>query len=170
MYDLVTGSLTLMMKPIKGLSFGITAITGDAIDYYNSRMGSCNRISPDVELNLGKHINFSLTHSFEHLKYLGNKVYIANISQGRVIYNINAKTYLLGIVQYRSINRDTSQYMVPVEKVSKSIFTQFLFSYKFNPRTMLYLGYSNNSKGTNRVDLQQTNQTFFMKLGYAFGV
>jgi hypothetical protein len=170
MYDLLSGSLTLRMKPVKGLSFGFTAITGDAIDYYNSRLASCNSFSPDVELSLGRHINLNFSHSIEHLSYLDNKVYTANISQGRVIYNINTKTYLLCILQYRSVSRDTSQYAVPVEKLSKSVFTQFLFSFKFNPRTMLYLGYSNNSLGTNSIDLKQTDQTFFMKLGYAFGV
>ena len=50
----------------------------------------------------------------------------------------------------------------------RRLFTQFLFSYKVNPQTVLYLGYSDNSVGTDRFGLLRADRTFFVKAGYAW--
>jgi hypothetical protein len=60
-----------------------------------------------------------------------------------------------------------------VDPRSRGVFTQFLFSYKLNPRTVLFLGYSDNSMGgeffgLDRVDITRVNRTFFLKIGYAW--
>ncbi|MBU1014729.1 MAG: hypothetical protein KKG99_17170 [Bacteroidetes bacterium] len=83
---------------------------------------------------------------------------------------MNTKMNFLANIQYRSVSRNAEQYYIPVEKLSKSIYIQFMFSYKYNPRTMIYMGYSNKSIGNDNIDLQKANQTFFMKLGYALGL
>ena len=56
---------------------------------------------------------------------------------------------------------------------TRTVFTQFLFSYTVNPQTVLFLGYSDNSTGLltpelDRTDLTRTDRTFFLKLGYAW--
>ncbi len=38
-------------------------------------------------------------------------------------------------------------YGFPVDTRTRNVFTQFLFSYKLNPRTVLFLGYSDNGTG-----------------------
>jgi hypothetical protein len=48
------------------------------------------------------------------------------------------------------------------------VFTQILFSYKLNPQTVLFLGYSDNYFGETGIDITQTDRTFFVKLGYAW--
>ena len=40
--------------------------------------------------------------------------------------------------------------------------------YKLSPRTVLFLGYSDNYLGMGRIDLTQTDRTFFVKIGYAW--
>lgn len=42
-----------------------------------------------------------------------------------------------------------------------------LFSYKLNPQTVAFLGYSDTRLGTEIVDLTQQGRTFFIKVGYA---
>jgi hypothetical protein len=170
MFDLLYETLVITMKPVRGLSYGVTTTTGDVIDYINSRKSYRFTLAPNIELNLGKHINLKLSHSLEYLSNQGNKVYTANISQSRIALNISTKVNFLANLQYRSVSRNINQYELPVSHFSNGFNTQFVFSYKYNPRTLLYLGYSNKSIGTESIDLQQTNQTFFMKLGYAFGV
>jgi len=49
-----------------------------------------------------------------------------------------------------------------------ALFSQFLFSYKLNPQTVLFLGYSDTSAADQRIDLTRTDRTFFLKLGYAW--
>jgi hypothetical protein len=54
-----------------------------------------------------------------------------------------------------------------VPALSQSVLTQFLFSYKLNPQTVAFVGYSDTSLGTDAVDLTRPSRTFFVKLGYA---
>jgi hypothetical protein len=72
------------------------------------------------------------------------------------------------ILQYLDVDRDTELYRYPVQPETNRLFTQFLFSYKINPQTVLFLGYSDNYMGLRSIDLTQTDRTFFVKIGYAF--
>ena len=44
----------------------------------------------------------------------------------------------------------------------------YLFSFKLNPQTVIFAGYSDNYSGLRSNDLQQQNRNFFVKLGYAW--
>jgi hypothetical protein len=60
-----------------------------------------------------------------------------------------------------------------VNPETRSLFTQLLFSYKVNPQTVVFLGYSDNRQGfltpeLTRTDLTRSDRTFFLKLGYAW--
>ncbi len=48
------------------------------------------------------------------------------------------------------------------------MFTQLLFSYKVNPRTVLFLGCSDSQLGLEDVDLTRVDRTLFFKIGYAW--
>jgi hypothetical protein len=58
-------------------------------------------------------------------------------------------------------------YGFPVDSRSRSLFTQFLFSYKLNAQTVLFIGYSDDSLGSRDVELARADRTFFLKVGYA---
>jgi hypothetical protein len=46
---------------------------------------------------------------------------------------------------------------------------QLLFSYKINPQTVFFLGYSDNLYEDDALDtLEKTDRTWFMKIGYAW--
>jgi len=45
---------------------------------------------------------------------------------------------------------------------------QLLFTYKINPQTALYAGYSDNQVADDRFSLTRTDRTLFLKVGYAF--
>jgi hypothetical protein len=50
----------------------------------------------------------------------------------------------------------------------RQLFSQLLFSYKLNPRTVFFLGYSDNSQATQDYGLTQSDRTLFAKIGYAW--
>ena len=56
---------------------------------------------------------------------------------------------------------------MPVDGEDEELFTQLLFSYKINPRTVLFAGYSDNRFGFDDISLTQTDRTLFLKLSYA---
>ena len=50
----------------------------------------------------------------------------------------------------------------------QNLVSQLLFSYKLNPRTVLFVGYSDSSFATQDYGLTQADQTIFAKIGYAW--
>jgi hypothetical protein len=166
-YDLNRLAFYLVMNPIRGLGYSIYTRFGDSIDYSNSRPAKSKLLMPNLELNIGKHLNLNISYIFEHLSLKSEKIYTANILQTRFVYNLNVRTFVRAIFQYTHIDRNTGLYLAAVDPLTKTLFTQFLISYKINPRTVLFIGYSDNHLGMKGYDLTRTDRTFFLKIGYA---
>jgi hypothetical protein len=166
-YDVSDVNLALGLKPAGGMSFNLESIVGKAIDYNNNRPAETLQIGPYMELGLGKHVNLTVYHGFERLESSGLRTYTANLFQARLIYNFNTRSFVRAIVQYRDVDRVPERYIYQVDPHSQGVFTQFLFSYKINPQTVLFLGYSDNSMGLQGIDITRTDRTFFFKIGYA---
>lgn len=166
-YDMNRLAFSLVMKPTMGLHYNIYTRFGDSIDYSNSRLAKSKLLMPNLELSIGKHLNLNISYIFEHLSLKSEKIYTANILQTRFIYNLNVRTFVRAIFQYTHINRNTRLYLAAVDPLTKTLFTQFLISYKINPRTVLFIGYSDNQLGMKSYDLTRTDRTFFLKIGYA---
>jgi hypothetical protein len=100
----------------------------------------------------------------------GGRLYRANLTQARVVYNLSVRSFVRAIVQYTDITRNPALYTYETEAHSTRLFTQFLFSYKLNPQTVVFAGYSDNYSGGEApaADLRRQNRTFFVKLGYAW--
>jgi hypothetical protein len=157
----------LEMKPRGGLWYWLYWEAGDAIDYANARAASSVLLNPSLEVALGRHLNLNLNHTYESLTLKGDRVYLANLLQARLIYNFNVRCFLRAIVQYSDIQYNPALYSFPVEAREKGLFTQLLFSYKINPQTVLFLGYTDSGIGTANIDLTRAGRTFFLKIGYA---
>ena len=167
-YDLDQILVYTEMKPISGLRFNVHVLAGDAIDYSNARKAVGLNLFPFVEFSLGRHINVNIQHAFQRLSLAGDEIFTANLSQVKLIYNFNVRTFVRLIVQYLDVARNPSLYLFPTAEKTQTVFTQFLFSYKLNPQTVLFIGYSDNYLGMDHIDVTQTNRTFFVKLGYAW--
>jgi hypothetical protein len=85
----------------------------------------------------------------------------------KLIYQFNVRTFVRAIVQYQDLQRNPELYFRPVRPKQDDLFGQFLFSYKLNPQTVLFAGYTDSRLGFQNVDLAQTDRTFFLKVGYA---
>lgn len=167
-YDLDDVVLYAEMKPMGGLRVNAIVQYGDTIDYSNARQAIGLDLLPFVEFSLGRHVNINLQHAFQRLTRGGDEIFTANLSQVRFIYNFSVRTFIRLIVQYLDVARNPNLYIYPVPDKTQTVFTQFLFSYKLNPQTVLFIGYSDNYLGMTNIDITQTNRTFFVKLGYAW--
>jgi hypothetical protein len=141
---------------------------GDGIDYTHARGGKNLTMSSTAQLNAGAHLLVTFRHTFQRLDVDEGRLYTANLPQATIVYHLNNRTFLRAILQYTDYRLDPALYAFPVDRTSTKLFTQFLFSYKINPRTVLFLGYSDNYKGGDDFGLTQINRTFFVKLGYAW--
>ena len=155
------------IQPSGGIYLNCSLYMGDEVDYKHARPGKLFLIEPNSTLRFGKHLQASLSYSYSHLNLEQGRLYSAHVLQNRLVYYLSKRAFLRGIIQYTEISRNTALYTNGVDPVSRKLFTQFLFSYKLNPRTVLFLGYSDTYQGLLDVDLTQTNRTFFFKIGYA---
>jgi hypothetical protein len=85
----------------------------------------------------------------------------------RMVYQFNKRTFVRLVLQYVNEDHDTDLYIEDPPADIKRVFTQLLFSYKINPQTVLYLGYSDNYFGNEDFAVKQDSRTFFAKIGYA---
>jgi hypothetical protein len=144
------------------------AVVGGQVDFANTRQGDLLRIDPGLRLDVGRHVRLNLDHSFEELEVDEGRLYTANLTQMRVTYQFNVRTFVRLISQYLDVDRDPSLYDDEVDASSRTWFNQLLFSYKLNPQTVFFLGYSDNYAGDELVELTQQNRTVFLKVGYAW--
>lgn len=156
------------IRPTGDFTTSLAGRFGDAIDYANGRPGRTTRLQPGITLNLGRHLYLQLDHLWERLQVDEGELYEANLAQARLVYQFTANTFARVVVQYLDLDRDPRLYEETVETSSSNVFTQFLLSYKLNPQTVAFVGYSDNRDGDGRLDLARTNRTFFVKLGYAW--
>lgn len=159
------------IRPTGALFFHIGASFGDAIDFANTRPADEIEITPSLTWNVGRHLQLGLDHVFQRLDVEGGRLLDANLTQLRTVYQLNIRTFVRAIFQYEDLARNPELYLNPVSKGEEQLFTQLLFSYKLNPQTVLFLGYSDNSTGSEieqrTIDLTRTDRTLFFKVGYA---
>jgi len=178
-YDQTRESASWSMPPAGGLSLSLSGDAGDEVDYDNSRPGRGARIIPGVSFKIGRHLRANLDDTYETLSVDGGRLFRASLAQARLAWQFNVRAMARAIVQYTDIRRRLSLYTgvcspsspppcdLPRE-VEKTLFTQLLLSYKVNPQTAIYLGYSDDRLGEQDVPLRQTDRTVFFKVGYAW--
>jgi hypothetical protein len=169
-YELNTMQVVSEIKPAGGLRFQLIGQYGNSVDYNNYRKANEVQIMPVAEINLGRHLSMNFQHVLQHLSYEGEKIFTANLSQARLEFNFNVRCFIRAIVQFLDVSRNLDLYLYPdyFTPKTQTVFTQFLFSYKLNPQTVFFLGYSDNYLGMTGIDITQTDRTFFVKLGYAW--
>ncbi len=168
----------LEARPAKPVWTGLEARVGDQIDFANARPGEVTQLRPEVDLDLGRHLRLELDHTWAALDVDGGKLFDVHLSEARATYQLNVRTFVRLLTQYEDVSRNTDLFTFPVEARSKNWFNQVLFSYKLNPQTVLFLGYSDAYRtpflgealpaGNTPTDLEQQSRGLFFKIGYAW--
>ena len=160
------------LQPSGRVKAGLTVRAGGDVDYDNGRPADSVLIVPSVEMKLGRHVNLQLQHTHQWLDVEGGELFEAGLTELRAVYHFNVRTFVRAILQYTDVTRDPGLYVFPVPYRSERLFSQYLFSFKVNPQTMLFLGYSDTylggDTGPSRLALTQSARTLFVKLGYAW--
>jgi hypothetical protein len=156
------------IRPSGSVLLTLNGKCGDAVDYAGSRPADIVRIQPGFSWFAGRHLQISFDHALEKLDVAGGRLYRAGLSQARIIYQLSVRTFVRAIVQHLDLDRNLGLYPVEPDPLSRHLFTQLLFSYKINPQTLLFLGYSDNHFGRPGMDLTQRDRTFFVKVSYAW--
>jgi hypothetical protein len=168
MFDLVDARWIVAMRPSRVIGFRMPGSYGYDVDLANTRRATLLSLQPTVDARLGRHLNFTLSHSLRSLRTGGDEILQAGLTQAQVGYHFSSRAMVRAIVQYQDVDRNPELYVAPVKSESESFFSQLLFSYRVSPQTLLFLGYSDNHLGEDGATLVRTGRTLFLKLGYAW--
>jgi len=144
----------------------------EAVDFANTQEGDLVELNPELRWNLGQHLRITWDHLYRTLDVEGGRLFEANLSQLRMVYQFNPRTFVRAILQHQKIDRDPSLYddASAVKAEDESLFSQLLFSYKLNPQTVLFAGYSDNRVGDQDLPPTLRDRSLFFKLGYAWNI
>jgi len=162
--------------PLSGVEFGVFTRFGKQIDYANTRLGDVVTIEPRVNWDVNQHLRIDFNHNYSQLDVEGGRLFTANLSDIRIAYQFNLKSILKFVVQYSDIKRDKSLYiesddldLEDIDERSKNFSSQLIYSYKINPQTLFYLGYSDSGYQDDDLQkIQRDQRTLFTKFSYAW--
>jgi hypothetical protein len=166
-YDNTRVSINAAVWPGGSTRLGLNATVGNAVDYFNRRAAERVYLEPLVTLKLARRLDVVLSHEYERLDVDDGRLYTANISYLRTAYQFTKRAFLRAILQYEDYDYNAALYSDDRESRYRQLASQVLFSYKINPQTVLYLGYSDAHESPSSEDLIQKERTFFAKIGYA---
>jgi len=160
--------LFVRVRPSSKLFVRVFAVGGDWIDFANVQPADRVRVSTLVGLDLGRHLLLELKHTYSALDVEGGQLFEANVPEMKAVWQFNTRTFVRAILQYTDITRNPDLYDDEVDALTRDLFVQLLFSYKVNPRTVFFLGYSERGIQTQDFSLTTTDRTLFLKLGYSW--
>ena len=163
-------SLLADMKPVGGLSFFVWARIGDQVDFDNTRLGDEVRVQPRIEWNVNEHLLARLQSSWVRLDSKeGPNIFKAEVHDLRLTWQFNNRSFVRLTTQLQAVDRNTALYVDEIDAKSRKVGRQLLYSYKLNPQTVFFLGYSDRHIDDDDLDrLTSTDRTFFLKMGYAW--
>jgi hypothetical protein len=171
-YDMNNAFIFGQFRPRSGLNINMQLNRGEQIDYTNSRLANLRAYRPQIDWNATRHLLVRLRYSNDHLSTTeGATIFKAKLTDLRLTWQFNVRTFVRLTLQDQDIERNVDQYLNPsaTDPRTESLGTQLLYSYKLNPQTVLYAGYSDSQLDDNLTgDLEMTGRTFFFKLSYAW--
>jgi hypothetical protein len=171
-YDKQGGFMFGQIRPRSGLNINMQIGRGEQIDYTNSRLADSTRFQPQVEWNATRHLLMRLRYTANRLSAKdGPTIFDAKLVDLRLTWQFNVRSFVRLTMQSQNIERNTWLYDDPLntDPKTETLASQVLYSYKLNPQTVLFAGYSDN-----RIDdamtgsVEQTGRTLFLKLSYAW--
>ncbi len=156
------------IRPSGALELHLGWNVGDDVDLEELRPADQVTLSPGLTWEPGRHLRAELEHRYQRLEIDDGWLFTAQLTELRLVWQFNLRSFARVILQHRDLARDADLYAATVDEQSRRLFSQLLYSYRLNPQTVFYLGYSDTELETDRFDSLPTDRTLFVKLGYAW--
>ncbi|GHB60223.1 hypothetical protein GCM10008107_06810 [Psychrosphaera saromensis] len=150
---------------------GIYGSVGKQIDYANNQLVDAYSIDPQFNWNINTHIKSDLSYKYRKLHKGGNEILTAKLTDYRLNYQFSIRSFLRLSIVYSDVTRNLSQYNDPddYDATYKSLSTQLLYSYKINPKTLFFVGYSDGGYQDDSLkDITKDTRSVFLKMSYAW--
>jgi len=168
-FKLNQGRIFFKMKPSSYFQTELFAKFGDQIDFTNSQKGKIISLAPKLNISMGKHWLLSIKHDYQKLDVTGGELFHINLTDLKLNWQKDTRTSIRLTAQFQNIIRDPSLYLDVVDKQSRDLNMQLLYSYKIDPQTLIFAGINTGRatpEGTRT--LKEFEQLVFMKFSYSW--
>ena len=157
-------------KPRGGFYFSIYAHIADRIDYANTRLAEQFLFEPALNWNVGRHLLLRLRGAYSDMQTMQDEdIFTASVVDARLTWQFDHRSFLRLTVQSTDIDRNPAVYNDVVDSRTRNQGRQLLYSYKINPQTVFFLGYSDQFVDDDSLlGYTASNRSWFMKIGYAW--
>jgi hypothetical protein len=157
------------MTFVPGLRGGAFFRHGTVLDLRAARTGDFDEWEPWLAADLGRGINLNLSYSAQRLRRDGGTAFRTGVLDGRFSWQLDPRQRLRLSVQGSEVERDPALYAIPTRRNDRGVAAQLLYSYKLNPRSALYAGYSHGGySDDDQPSLTDDSRSLFLKLSYAW--
>ena len=172
LFDIERYGFFAEMTPRRGLKLMIGGRYGDQIDYDNTRLGVQKVLEPSVNWNINRNLLLRVQSIFASLDTPeGEKIFDAAVIDARLTWQFNIRSFLRMTLQQSETSKNPDVYIDPVDVETQDIGRQLLYSYKINPQTVFFLGYSDRYLDDDNLNgLTVSDRSLFMKIGYAWNL
>jgi len=162
-------------KPMPNVTVGNWMRLGDDIDHIHTQEAKSKRFEPYLDWQIGKHLSAEINYYAHFLDVSSEQLYQARLFDIRLAYQFSNRSRLSLTVQSTDIERNVNLYADnqdadpdnDVYTNEKDLGLQLIYSYKINPQTLVYVGYSDNAiEHDNIQSLEKTDRALFAKFSY----
>lgn len=151
------------------LELGGNVSNGRSIDLTASRIGRATVSEIWGTAAMGDSLTFTFDIFNQTLRRDGGKAFSATSYDGTLSWQIDTKQRVRISAQGNQIDRNPALYAMPVQRHSRGLAAQLIYSYRVNPRTALYVGGATGGYVSDKQDtLFQNSRGVFMKFSYAW--
>lgn len=169
LFDELSHSFFMRSTPNQIFSYRMFVRVGDSADLANNRLGDQTYFEHELELNIGTQFRFEIEMARSRLAVNDQSLFDAHLYDIRGTYQFDTRQFVRLVMAYTDINRNQSNYTFDVDANSRSVGVQILYSYKLNPLTKFFVGYSYGALDNDDLnELTNDNQAVFMKFSYAW--
>jgi hypothetical protein len=167
-FDFTRLKLHICAKPNGHSHLWLNLNAGGQVDYANVRAGDFVNLDGGLWYRFGRHLYLEPSFARERMEVDAGWLYTSTIAQLTASWQFDARTFVRAILQHVGDRFNPELYADGRGPEYEDLFAQLLFSYKVNPQTVLFVGYSDTSAAAGDYGLTRTNRTVFAKVGYAW--
>ena len=160
--------LSLSLRPASDVEAWFVAAAGGQVDYANVQEGDAVNLELGLVYRLGRHLRLEIEDIHETMDVDQGWLYRANIAQLGATWQLDVRTFVRAILQHVAYDFNTALYQDGRSAETEELYAQLLFSYKVNPRTVVFVGCSEDEVGDAAYGLTPASRSLFVKLGYAW--
>ncbi|WP_372626073.1 DUF5916 domain-containing protein [Arsukibacterium sp.] len=166
-------SLFAEVSPAAGMMFFAFWQHGTALDLTNNRLSDQNRIELEGRYSFNRHLELSLRYNQTSMDYQSDRVFTANLTDMRLIYQFSNRSALRLVLLYTDLQRELENYQNMSQQQlnarSRQLNKQLLYSYNLNPQTVFFVGYSDGSLQDDELSrITPSERSAFLKFSYAW--